>query len=127
MSGDVLVVIPARGGSKGVPGKNLARVGGVPLVVRAIRAAQMAQRVTAVAMSTDDPTIAAAATAAGAIAVERPPDLAGDEATSEAALSHAVALGDGVKRVYDGELQAMRKLRRVPGVVADSESGSEVA
>ena len=90
MSGDVLVVIPARGGSKGVPGKNLARVGGVPLVVRAIRAAQMAQRVTAVAMSTDDPTIAAAATAAGAIAVERPPDLAGDEATSEAALSHAV-------------------------------------
>jgi len=37
------------------------------------------------------------------------------------------ALGDGVKRVYDGELQAMRKLRRVPGVVADSESGSEVA
>ena len=90
MSGDVLVVIPARGGSKGVPGKNLARVGGIPLVTRAIRAAQAAGRVTAVAVSTDDPAIAAAATAAGAIAVERPPDLAGDEATSETALLHAV-------------------------------------
>ena len=72
MSGDVLAVIPARGGSKGVPGKNLAPVGGVPLVVRAIRAATAAHRVTAVAVSTDDPAIAAAASRAGAIAVHRP-------------------------------------------------------
>lgn len=86
----MLAVIPARGGSKGVPGKNLARVGGVPLVVRAIRAAQAAARVTAVAVSTDDLAIAAAATAAGAIAVHRPPELADDAASSESALSHAV-------------------------------------
>ncbi len=87
---DVLAVIPARGGSKGVPGKNLAPVGGVPLVVRAIRAAQRARRVTGVAVSTDDAAIAAAATAAGAIVVHRPAELAGDTASSEAALGHAV-------------------------------------
>ncbi len=86
----MLVVIPARGGSKGLPGKNLAEVGGVPLVVRAIRAAQLAGRVTAVAVSTDDDGIAAAATASGAIAVHRPAELAGDTASSEAALQHAV-------------------------------------
>lgn len=88
--GDVLAVIPARGGSKGVPGKNLARVGGVPLVVRAIRASRAAGRISAVAVSTDDPAIAAAATAAGAIAVQRPPELSGDHASSESALAHAV-------------------------------------
>ena len=90
MTGDVLVVIPARGGSKGVPGKNLATVGGSALVVRAIRAARAASRVTAVAVSTDDPAIAAAASGAGAIAIHRPADLAGDTASSEAALLHAV-------------------------------------
>lgn len=88
--GEVLAVIPARGGSKGVPGKNLARLGGVPLVVRAIRAAQAAGRISAVAVSTDDPAIAAAATAAGAIAVHRPPELSDDHASSESALAHAV-------------------------------------
>ncbi|MGC3994162.1 MAG: acylneuraminate cytidylyltransferase [Propionicimonas sp.] len=89
-TGEVLAVIPARGGSKGVPGKNLARVGGVPLVVRAVRAARAAGRISAVVVSTDDPAIAAAATAAGAIAVERPADLAGDTASSESAVLHAV-------------------------------------
>jgi len=90
VSGDVLAVIPARGGSKGVPGKNLARVGGVPLVVRAVRAALAAERITAVAVSTDDPAIEAAATAAGALAVRRPAELSGDTASSESALAHAV-------------------------------------
>ncbi len=87
---DVLVVIPARGGSKGVPGKNLAPVGGVPLVVRAVQAALAAGRVTSVAVSTDDPAIEAAAAAAGAIVVRRPAGLAGDTASSEDALCHAV-------------------------------------
>ena len=98
MSGDVLAVIPARGGSKGVPGKNLARVGGVPLVVRAVRAALAAERVTAVAVSTDDAGIAAAATEAGAIVVRRPAELSGDTATSESALSHAVEVLYGTRR-----------------------------
>ncbi|MFE1575503.1 cytidylyltransferase domain-containing protein [Streptomyces fradiae] len=86
----VLAVIPARGGSKGVPGKNLAPVGGVPLVARAVRACLAARRVTHVAVSTDDPEIAAVASGAGAEVVARPTALAGDTATSEAALLHAL-------------------------------------
>lgn len=86
----VLAVIPARGGSKGVPAKNLATVGGDPLVVRAVRACLGAALVTDVAVSTDDSGIAAAARAAGAQVVERPGEIAGDTATSEAAVLHAV-------------------------------------
>lgn len=61
----VLAVIPARGGSKGVPAKNLEAVGGVPLVARAVRACLGARRVTDVAVSTDDERIATAAREAG--------------------------------------------------------------
>ncbi len=93
----VLAVIPARGGSKGVPGKNVARVGGVPLVARAVSAALAAARITQVAVSSDDAEIAAAAAAAGALVVRRPAELANDNATSESALLHAVdqLSGDG--------------------------------
>ncbi|WP_141726237.1 acylneuraminate cytidylyltransferase family protein, partial [Actinacidiphila rubida] len=86
----VLAVIPARGGSKGVPGKNLAPVGGVPLVARAIQACTGALRVTAVVVSTDDPSIAEVARSAGAEVVLRPAAIAGDTATSEAAVLHAM-------------------------------------
>ncbi|WP_127361474.1 acylneuraminate cytidylyltransferase [Actinacidiphila soli] len=86
----VLAVIPARGGSKGVPGKNLAPVGGVPLVTRAVRACREARLVTDVVVSTDDPSIAEAARGAGAEVVLRPAAIAGDTATSEAAVLHAM-------------------------------------
>ncbi|MFJ4622570.1 cytidylyltransferase domain-containing protein [Streptomyces sp. NPDC088812] len=86
----VLAVIPARGGSKGVPAKNLAAVGGVPLVVRAVRECRAARLVTDVVVSTDDRAIAAAAREAGAEVVLRPAAIAGDTATSEAAVRHAL-------------------------------------
>ncbi|MGW3207249.1 cytidylyltransferase domain-containing protein [Streptomyces sp. NPDC001135] len=86
----VLAVIPARGGSKGVPAKNLAPVGGVPLVARAVRECRAARLVTDVVVSTDDQAIAAAAREAGAEVVLRPAAIAGDTATSEAAVLHAL-------------------------------------
>ncbi|MFF3960392.1 cytidylyltransferase domain-containing protein [Streptomyces griseorubiginosus] len=86
----VLAVIPARGGSKGVPAKNLASVGGVPLVARAVRECRATRLVTDVVVSTDDQAIAAAARSAGAEVVLRPAAIAGDTATSEAAVLHAV-------------------------------------
>ncbi|MFC7819137.1 cytidylyltransferase domain-containing protein [Streptomyces sp. NPDC057367] len=86
----VLAVIPARGGSKGVPAKNLAPVGGVPLVARAVRECRAARLVTDVVVSTDDRSIAAAAREAGAEVVLRPAAIAGDTATSEAAVLHAM-------------------------------------
>ncbi|MGW2644853.1 cytidylyltransferase domain-containing protein [Streptomyces sp. NPDC001393] len=86
----VLAVIPARGGSKGVPAKNLAPVGGVPLVARAVRECRASRLVTDVVVSTDDQAIAAAAREAGAEVVLRPAAIAGDTATSEAAVLHAM-------------------------------------
>jgi YrbI family 3-deoxy-D-manno-octulosonate 8-phosphate phosphatase len=88
--GEVVAVIPARGGSKGVPGKNLRRVGGVPLIGRAVAAARNAGRVDRVVVSTDDDEIAAVAREWGAEVVDRPADLAGDAASSESALLHAL-------------------------------------
>ncbi|MFH8560638.1 cytidylyltransferase domain-containing protein [Streptomyces sp. NPDC017988] len=94
----VLAVIPARGGSKGVPAKNLAPVGGVPLVVRAVHACLGARLVTDVVVSTDDHVIAETARAAGAEVVLRPAAIAGDTATSEAAVLHAMDAHEALHR-----------------------------
>lgn len=85
-----IAIIPARGGSKGVPGKNVARVGGIPLVARAVRAALASGAIDLVVVSTDDVAIAEAARAAGARVVDRPADISGDQASSESALLHAL-------------------------------------
>ncbi|WP_247956772.1 acylneuraminate cytidylyltransferase [Microbacterium galbinum] len=88
--GLTVAIIPARGGSKGVPRKNLRTVGGVPLVVRAIRAARDAAGIDLVVVSTDDDEIAAVSAAAGARVVRRPAEISGDTASSESAILHAV-------------------------------------
>ncbi|MET0296899.1 MAG: acylneuraminate cytidylyltransferase [Microbacterium sp.] len=90
MSASVVAVIPARGGSKGVERKNLRRVGGIPLVARAILAAQRCAEIDRVVVSTDDAEIAHVAREWGADVVERPAELSGDTATSESALLHAL-------------------------------------
>ena len=85
-----LALIPARGGSKGIPGKNLQKVGGVPLVCRSIRATQASHGVGRVVVSTDDDAIAAAAEGEGAGVIRRPEAISGDTASSESALLHAL-------------------------------------
>ena len=85
-----LALIPARGGSKGIPGKNLQEVEGVSLVGRSVQAALASTRVSRVVVSTDDDAIAAAARSHGAEVVRRPEHLAGDTASSESALLHAL-------------------------------------
>jgi YrbI family 3-deoxy-D-manno-octulosonate 8-phosphate phosphatase len=90
MSSYVTAIIPARGGSKGIPGKNLRRIGGRSLVERAVDACRAARLVDTVYVSTDDANIAAAAEAAGAQVIMRPADLSGDTASSESALLHAL-------------------------------------
>jgi N-acylneuraminate cytidylyltransferase len=87
---EVVAVIPARGGSKGITRKNLRRVGGVPLVARAVDAALRCPSIDRVVVTTDDADIAAVAAEWGAEIVERPADLAGDAASSETALLHAL-------------------------------------
>jgi YrbI family 3-deoxy-D-manno-octulosonate 8-phosphate phosphatase len=83
-------IIPARGGSQGLPGKNVARVGGVPLIERAVHAALAATRIARVVVTTDDDEIATAARSAGAEVIARPAELAGSSASSESALMHAL-------------------------------------
>jgi N-acylneuraminate cytidylyltransferase len=87
---DVTAIIPARGGSKGVPGKNLRFVGGTTLVGRAVRACVTAASVSRVVVSTDSDEIANEALQAGASVIRRPADIAGDTATSESALIHVL-------------------------------------
>jgi YrbI family 3-deoxy-D-manno-octulosonate 8-phosphate phosphatase len=86
----VVAIIPARGGSKGVPGKNLRRVAGRSLVARAVDAARAAASIDRVFVSTDDPEIARQALSAGAEVIDRPAAIAGDTASSEAAVLHAL-------------------------------------
>ncbi len=89
-AGRVVAIIPARGGSKGVPRKNLRRVGGVPLVERAVRTAIETDGIDLVVVSTDDDEIAAVSEAAGARVVRRPAAISGDTASSESAILHAL-------------------------------------
>ncbi len=85
-----IAIIPARGGSKGIPRKNLQKVGGVPLVVRAVTACLDAERVDTVVVTTDDKEIAEVAHKAGAYAILQPPEVSTDESSSESALLWAL-------------------------------------
>ncbi|MBO6783854.1 MAG: acylneuraminate cytidylyltransferase family protein [Alphaproteobacteria bacterium] len=87
----VLALIPARAGSKGVPGKNLRAVGGRSLVARAVETARASGVCDHVLVSTEDDAIAAEARRAGAeVPFLRPAHLAGDETAMPPVIEHAV-------------------------------------
>jgi len=88
---DVLALIPARGGSKGVPRKNLHVLAGRPLVVHAVETALHCASVGRVVVSTDDAEIAAIALRAGAeIPFMRPAELAADDTADLPVLEHVL-------------------------------------
>jgi CMP-N,N'-diacetyllegionaminic acid synthase len=88
---NVLGVIPARGGSKGIPKKNIALCGGKPMLVWSCIAARDARCLTRTVISTDDPEFAALARSEGAEApFLRPPELATDTARSIDVTNHAI-------------------------------------
>jgi N-acylneuraminate cytidylyltransferase len=86
----VLAVIPARGGSQGIPRKNIKPLAGKPLIGWTIEAALAAEQVTRVVVSTDDEEIAAISRRFGAQVIERPAEISGALASSESALLHAL-------------------------------------
>jgi CMP-N,N'-diacetyllegionaminic acid synthase len=87
----VLAIIPARGGSKGIPLKNLRLVAGKSLLERTIELALSIPQITHVCVSTDHPEIKAQSeTFDGVIAVDRPAELSGDRVADTPVLQHAV-------------------------------------
>jgi len=87
----VLAVVPARGGSKGIPRKNMLLLAGKPLVAHAVEAGLNATRVSRVLCSTEDEEIASVARAAGAeVPFLRPTDLAQDWSEDWAVFVHAL-------------------------------------
>lgn len=91
MGNITLAVIPARGGSKGLPRKNIRLIAGRPLIAWSIAAAKAARAVDRVAVSTDDDEIAQVAADYGAEVLRRPAELASDEATTIAVMRHIAA------------------------------------
>ncbi len=85
-----LTIIPARGGSKGIPGKNNQMVNGKPLIAWMIEAAVGADSVDEVVVTTDDAHTKDIAVSYGVGVVNRPPELATDTASSESALLHVL-------------------------------------
>lgn len=90
MARKTLAVIAARGGSKGIPHKNLLDLCGKPLIAWTVEQARAARGVDVVAVSSDSDKILEAAEAAGAVGVRRPDDISGDLASSESAWLHAL-------------------------------------
>lgn len=86
----ILAIIPARGGSKGVPRKNIKKLAGIPLIVHSILHARNAPSVGRIVVSTDDDEIAQVSRHWGAEVIMRPPEISGDTASSESALIHVL-------------------------------------
>jgi CMP-N,N'-diacetyllegionaminic acid synthase len=89
---EVLALIPARGGSKGIPRKNLRLLGGKPLVAHSIEHALAAETISRTIVSTDDAEIAAVAAGAGAeVPFIRPAELARDDSPDLGVFRHALS------------------------------------
>jgi CMP-N,N'-diacetyllegionaminic acid synthase len=88
---EILAIVPARGGSRGIPRKNLALIDGIPLVAHSIRHALESSLISRVIVSTEDEEILQAALAAGAeVPFRRPVALAGDEVLDHPVFEHVL-------------------------------------
>ena len=87
---NIIVIIPARGGSKGIPNKNIIDCIGKPLIAHSIEYAKESNLVTSIYVSTDDDKIATTAKEYSAEVISRPDSISGDTATTESAIEHAL-------------------------------------
>ena len=94
----VLVIIPARGGSKGVPQKNIKLLGGKPLIAHAIECALGSKKASKIVVSTDDDAIALAANQYPIEVVKRPSELAEDDSNVVTAVTYTY---DYLKEDFD--------------------------
>ncbi len=113
----LLGLIPARGGSRGVPRKNVREIAGKPLIAWTIEAALATPGIDRVVVTTDDEEIAAASRAAGAeIPFLRPPELAADQTPGIAPVFHALDALPGFDQVL--LLQPTSPLRDASDIAA---------
>ena len=115
MANPTPAIIPARGGSKGIPRKNLKLLEGKPLIVWSIEQV-LATRGLTPYVSTEDEEIADVARGAGAQVIERPEALAGDATASEPVIEHAIEVITAEAGRPD-QVQATSPLR-LPGTLA---------
>ncbi len=94
--GEIVAIIPARGGSKGIPGKNLKMLCGRPLLAWSILQARKAKCINSVWVSSDSSEILNVAQEYGATPIRRPDALCGDTASSESAWLHALEEIEGL-------------------------------
>jgi CMP-N-acetylneuraminic acid synthetase len=94
MSAPILCVVPARGGSRGIPRKALQPVGTVPLILRTLQTVQQADVADRLVVSTEDKDIAAFCRLRGFEVLDRPAELAADDVTLAEVISHAVVTLD---------------------------------
>lgn len=117
---NILAVVAARGGSKGVPGKNIRELCGKPLIAYSIEQARRWGKARRVVVSTDSPEIAAAAKAHGAeVPFTRPAELATDGAGKLPVLQHALRACEesfGERYDYLLDLDATSPLRRLSDI-----------
>lgn len=98
----ILAIIPARGGSKGVPGKNIKLLGDKPLIAYSIEQAIMSNSFENIIVSTDNQDIASVAKQFGAnVPFIRPSELADDTASSISVVQHAVDFYEAIGSFYD--------------------------
>lgn len=98
----VLAIIPARGGSKGVPGKNIKLLGGKPLIVYSIEQAIASNSFSKIIVSTDDEAIVKIVINYGVeVPFVRPAELADDTATSIAVVQHAIDFLESQNEFFD--------------------------
>lgn len=109
-----IALITARGGSKGLPRKNVLPLAGQPLIAWSIKAALAAKCIDAVFVTTDDSEIAAVSEQYGAIVIPRPAELAQDDTGSEPVIAHAIEYLQAGQQVIEQVflLQPTSPLRR---------------
>jgi len=122
MRHDCIAIIPARGGSRGVPGKKIVKLGGRPLIAYTIEQSLKARVIARTVVTTDSPAIARIARALGAEVVRRPARLAGPRAKIIEAVRHVLAVleqREGYRPAMEVLLQPTNPFRR-PGLIDEA-------
>ena len=127
---EALAIIPARGGSKGIPRKNIRELAGKPLIMHTIEAALNSGVLDRVVVSTEDSEIAGLVRGYGVEVIDRPQELATDTAATEPVLEHAITFLEKQENYWPDIivlLQATSPLRQsqhIKGAMAEFLSSS---